>query len=162
MQTVQDRPWKSGSPLQRLCFHQGGVVYNSRLVQFIPTSKHFPRRLDIQVWRNVEQVFIKKQRAMFGIMLYFWWNIWKEWNRKTFQLQQLHPRQVAFLVKDEVQQFQLGDTTSHPLILIFPFCVSFVFQAAFRLCKLGFWVECFVVANPAGGFVSFVVSYSLV
>jgi len=42
-----------------------------------------------------------------GIVLYFWWNIWKEWNRRTFQPQELHPRQVAFLVKYEVQRFQL-------------------------------------------------------
>jgi len=42
-----------------------------------------------------------------GIVLYFWWNIWKEWNQRTFQPQELHPRQVAFLVKYEVQRFQL-------------------------------------------------------
>jgi hypothetical protein len=92
-----------------------------------------------------------------GIVLYFWWNIWKEWNRRTFQPQELHPRQVAFLVKYEVQRFQLVTQQAICLILIFPFLVSFVFQATFRLCKLGF-----LVVELAGGFVSFVVLFSLV
>jgi hypothetical protein len=34
-------------------------------------------------------------------MLYFWWNIWKEWNRRTFQNKTLQPKQVALLCKGD-------------------------------------------------------------
>jgi hypothetical protein len=39
-------------------------------------------------------------------MIYFWWNIWKERNRRTFQNKSLQAREVAFLCKEEVDQFQ--------------------------------------------------------
>jgi hypothetical protein len=32
-------------------------------------------------------------------MIYFWWNVWKEHNRRTFQQKSLQPRQVALLAK---------------------------------------------------------------
>jgi len=51
----------------------------------------------------------KTQRRKFdGIMIYFWWNMWKERNRRTFQQQSLQPRQVTLLCKDDIQQQQLA------------------------------------------------------
>jgi hypothetical protein len=40
-------------------------------------------------------------------MFYYWWNLWKERNRRTFQNKSLQPREVAFLCKEEFDQFQL-------------------------------------------------------
>jgi hypothetical protein len=32
-------------------------------------------------------------------MIYFWWNVWKKQNRRTFQQKSLQPRQVALIAK---------------------------------------------------------------
>jgi hypothetical protein len=49
-----------------------------------------------------------------GIMNYFWWNVWNERNRRTFQQKSLQPEQVAFYIcKDDIQQFQL---TTPPIV----------------------------------------------
>jgi hypothetical protein len=41
-----------------------------------------------------------------GVMIYFWWNIWKERNRRTFQNKNLQLEEVAYLCKEEVEQYQ--------------------------------------------------------
>jgi hypothetical protein len=41
-------------------------------------------------------------------MIYYWWNVWKERNKKTFQQKALQPCQVALLCKDDIQQYQLA------------------------------------------------------
>jgi len=43
-----------------------------------------------------------------GILIYFWWNLWKEQKRRTFQQKSLQPIQVALLCKDEIQQYQMA------------------------------------------------------
>jgi siroheme synthase (precorrin-2 oxidase/ferrochelatase) len=40
------------------------------------------------------------------MMIYFWWDIWKERNRRTFQNKILHAREVTFLCKEEMDQFE--------------------------------------------------------
>jgi hypothetical protein len=53
-----------------------------------------------QYWRKYRRKVDKNQRRKFdGIIIYFWWNIWKERNRQTFQQRALNPRQVAGCVK---------------------------------------------------------------
>jgi hypothetical protein len=40
-------------------------------------------------------------------MVYFWWNnIWKERNKRTFQNKSFQAREVAFLCKEEIDQYQ--------------------------------------------------------
>ena len=46
-----------------------------------------------------------------GILIYFWWNIWKERNRRIFQQQNLPPIQVASLCKDDITQYCLAMAT---------------------------------------------------
>ena len=41
-------------------------------------------------------------------MIYLWWNVWKERNRRIFQNILMQPRQVAFLCKEEIEQHQLA------------------------------------------------------
>jgi hypothetical protein len=41
-------------------------------------------------------------------MIYFWWNIWKERKKRTFQNKSLQPNEVALLCKEEVDQFKLA------------------------------------------------------
>jgi len=37
-------------------------------------------------WRKCRAKFDRGQRKRLdGVMIYFWWNVWKEWNRRTFQ-----------------------------------------------------------------------------
>jgi hypothetical protein len=48
----------------------------------------------------------KTERKLDGIMIYFWWNLWKERNRRTFQHISLEANQVAMLCKDDITQYQ--------------------------------------------------------
>lgn len=60
-------------------------------------------------WRKCRAKFYKRQRKMIdGIMIYFWWNIWKERNRRTFQQKSLQANQVALLCKDDIQRYQFA------------------------------------------------------
>jgi hypothetical protein len=64
-------------------------------------------------WRKCRMKFEKSQRRKFdGIMIYFWWNIWKERNRRTFQQKTPQPRQVALLCKEDIQQYDLGSNSA--------------------------------------------------
>ena len=49
-----------------------------------------------------------RRKTFDSIMIYFWWNVWKERNRRIFQNKSLQPRQVALLCKEEVEQYQLA------------------------------------------------------
>jgi len=65
-------------------------------------------------WRRCRRKVDKNQRRRFdGIIIYFWWNIWKERNRRTFQQKSLSPRQVASLCKDDISQFSLATAPIH-------------------------------------------------
>ena len=60
-------------------------------------------------WRKCRMKIDKDQRKAFdGIMIYFWWNLWKETNRRTFQNKLLQPSQVALLCKEDIEQYQLA------------------------------------------------------
>jgi len=60
-------------------------------------------------WRKCRIKTDKDQRKVFdGIMIYFWWNLWKERNRRTFQNKSLQPSQVALLCKEDIEQYQLA------------------------------------------------------
>jgi hypothetical protein len=48
------------------------------------------------------------RRSFDGIMIYFWWNIWKERNRRTFQNKSLQPSAMALLCKEEIDQFNMA------------------------------------------------------
>ena len=63
-------------------------------------------------WRKCRAKVDKEQRKPFnGVMIYFWWNLWKERNRRTFQNKTLQPRQVALLCKEDIEQYQLATRT---------------------------------------------------
>ena len=60
-------------------------------------------------WRKCRIKTDKDQRKAFdGIMIYFWWNLWKERNRRTFQNKSLQSSQVALLCKEDIEQYQLA------------------------------------------------------
>jgi hypothetical protein len=49
----------------------------------------------------------KKQRpSLDGILLYFWWNVWKERNRRIFQHKSLEVAEVASLITNDINQYQ--------------------------------------------------------
>jgi hypothetical protein len=43
-----------------------------------------------------------------GFFIYFWWNIWKERNRRTFNQELKLVEEVAYLIKEDVQQYELA------------------------------------------------------
>ena len=60
-------------------------------------------------WRKCRAKIDQDQRRRFdGTIIYFWWNIWKERNRRIFQQQNLQPIQVASLCKDDITQYCLA------------------------------------------------------
>ena len=49
----------------------------------------------------------KESKSFFdGLIIYFWWNIWKERNRRTFRQEQKTVTEITYLIKEDVQQFQ--------------------------------------------------------
>jgi len=96
-------------------------------------------------WRKCEAKLNKTQKASFdGTLIYVWWNIWKERNRRTFHHKDVQPSHWAVLIKDDI----LCDSTKSQLLLVFlvwwPFPFSFVFLVgaeAVLLC----WFCSFVV-----------------
>ena len=60
-------------------------------------------------WRKCRAKIDKDRRKAFdSIMIYLWWNVWKERNRRTFQNKSMQPRQVALLCKEALEQYQLA------------------------------------------------------
>jgi hypothetical protein len=53
----------------------------------------------------------KKEKPRFdGIMLYFWWNIWKERNRRTFQHSSMEVEEVASVITNNINLYQNART----------------------------------------------------
>jgi hypothetical protein len=58
-------------------------------------------------WRKCRRRFNKAQKSHFdGMVVYFWWNIWKERSRRTFQHECKTTKEVTHLIKEDVQLFQ--------------------------------------------------------
>lgn len=79
-------------------------------------------------WRRCRAKIDKPNKRKFdGLLIYFWWNLRKERNRRTFLNKSLQPREVAFLCKEEFQQFQWAAQPAGP-------CVRFLLGAEFWVC----------------------------
>jgi hypothetical protein len=64
-------------------------------------------------WRKCRAKFDKTEKKRIdGIMIYMWWNIWKERNRRTFQQKSLTMDHVAQICKDDILQFEHTTTTA--------------------------------------------------
>ena len=60
-------------------------------------------------WHRCHAKIERSQRKLFyGVMIYFWWNVWKERNRRMFQNRALQPTQVPLLCKEDIEQNQLA------------------------------------------------------
>jgi hypothetical protein len=44
----------------------------------------------------------KQRRSLDGIVLYFWWNIWKERNKRIFQHKSLEVAEVTSLITNDI------------------------------------------------------------
>jgi hypothetical protein len=52
-----------------------------------------------------------------GLIIYFWWNVWKERNRRTFNHERKSFEEVVYLTREEFQQFQLATHTPGQLTI---------------------------------------------
>jgi hypothetical protein len=60
-------------------------------------------------WKKCRSKVDKKSRpTLDGFFIYFWWNIWKERNRRTFNHESKLVEEVAYLIKEDVQQYELA------------------------------------------------------
>ena len=58
-------------------------------------------------WKKCRAMIVKESKFFFdGLIIYFWWNIWKERNRRTFRQEQKTVTEITYLIKEDVQQFQ--------------------------------------------------------
>ena len=52
-------------------------------------------------------MIVKESKFFFdGLIIYFWWNIWKERNRRTFRQEQKTVTEITYLIKEDVLQYQ--------------------------------------------------------
>lgn len=60
-------------------------------------------------WKRGRKRIERQNRQLFDdLIIYFWWNIWKEQNRRTFNQTSKTFKEVAFLTKEDVQKYQLA------------------------------------------------------
>jgi hypothetical protein len=60
-------------------------------------------------WKKCRLKIDKHSRPSFdGLIIYFWWNIWKERNRRTFNHESKSVEEVAFLIKEDAQQYDIA------------------------------------------------------
>jgi hypothetical protein len=64
-------------------------------------------------WKQLHRNFDKKQKPAFH-GFYFWWNIWKERNRRIFQHTSLEVAQVASLIANDLETYQKVTTPAIP------------------------------------------------
>jgi len=58
-------------------------------------------------WKKCRAMVAKDNKSFFdGLVIYFWWNIWKERNRRTFRQEEKTVTELTYLIKEDVQQFQ--------------------------------------------------------
>jgi hypothetical protein len=58
-------------------------------------------------WKKCRRQVDREHKGAFdGLILHFWWNIWKERNRRTFQQVAKLPLDVAYLIKEDIQLLQ--------------------------------------------------------
>jgi hypothetical protein len=64
-------------------------------------------------WQLVRRKVAQTHRTLFdGVVIFFWWNIWKERNRRTFENKQLSVTDVAFRLKEQIDQHRIALASS--------------------------------------------------
>ena len=58
-------------------------------------------------WKKCRALMVKESKSFFDeLIIYFWWNIWKECNRRTFRQEQKTVTEITYLIKEDIQHFQ--------------------------------------------------------
>lgn len=73
----------------------------------LPNYQHLRNLAGLEGWiEGISQTGNKAQkRRKIGSLFYFWWNLWKERNRRIFNNQEKSVPQLASLILQDVQQF---------------------------------------------------------
>jgi len=102
------------TPLQRLSILKARVVIRETMAGLdLSVLDSGSVTGSLHGWRKCRTKFGKDQKKKFdGMVIYFWWNIWKERNRGTFRQKSLQQCQVALLCNDDIQQYQLATRTT--------------------------------------------------
>ena len=94
-------------------------------------------------WRKCLMKVDKPHRKAFdGLMIYFWWNIWKDRNRRTFQNKSLQAgKRGGFLMQRRGRSISMGNKTKrgHQLVSVtyvvpFPFWAFCFFRSQVVFC----------------------------
>ena len=101
--------------------------------------------------KNVERWSQKIENQFFdGLIIYFWWNIWNEGNRRTFRQEEKIMTELTYQIKEEVQQFQQAtevvNRIAHNLLVVssvFVVCMVFFLCVDWWWCIVGMGVVVF-------------------
>jgi hypothetical protein len=86
-------------------------------------------------WKKSRKLFQKLHKAHFdGLIISFWWNMWKEQNRRTFNQESKTFEEVAFLTREEVQHSSIWRQDHHKQTQAF-------FVVPFNWLVVVFWVS---------------------
>jgi hypothetical protein len=53
----------------------------------------------------------KIKRKKHRLLFFFWWQVWKERNRRIFDARELSVPQLSWLLKDQIHMFNLSHHT---------------------------------------------------
>lgn len=133
---MQYRPWNN-KHLYKDCAYTNQVWGNIKSwfgLQALPSSS-----ISASVygwWKKCRIQIEKRQRPAFdGLIIFFWWNVWKERKRRIFNNETKTIEEAAFLIKEDFQQYILATRQSTPQqgnwALFFSFSCFCVFQGVF-------------------------------
>ena len=117
------------------------LVRSLFLVQFTPTSNQWFYEFYLQMVEKCRAMVTKDSKSFFyGLIIYFWWNIWNEGNRRTFRQEEKIMTELTYQIKEEVQQFQQAtevvNRIAHNLLVV---SSVFVVCMVFFLCVVDWW-----------------------
>ena len=146
VQIVQLRIWNAYSSLQGLPLYLcsldkcSQIAWSSTILPSNSTSTVY------RWWKKVPKVFSKEQKPTFdGLMMYFWWIIWKERIRRIFQQESKEVVDGAYLIKEDFHLHQAATSLRmsswpFPLVVFFFVCFWWFYSIGVIICSFASFI----------------------
>lgn len=109
-------------------------------------------------WKQCRRRVDQTHKAVFdGLIIHFWWIIWKERNRRTFQQVSKLPLDIAYIIKEEVQIYQEAGAreTYNTWVVSVSFWVGCCFSVFYIASCCSGGLPCFMLRLFLGSFFLF-------